>query len=130
MCPEYLSGVCPERSVRHVSGHHTCLVVLGVCDVFARKASTCADVCSVPKPCPHRSSADELSGRALSGPTLEAENEPNLQGVGQSLKRLHARLVTAALDAGDRGVTGTHAPSQLFLGDAEGGAMPDHQPGQ
>jgi hypothetical protein len=38
--------------------------------------------------------------------------------------------VLAALDAGDRRVAGTHALSQLLLGDPESGAMPDDQPGK
>lgn len=76
------------------------------------------------------SGADELPDRPVRRTALEAENQPNSQGVGQSLKRLDARLVAAALDAGDRRVAGTHALSQLLLGDPESGAMPDDQPGK
>src|SRR5687767_9167826 len=38
MCPEHLSAMCPERSVRHVSGHHTAGVIWFVCIPFARPA--------------------------------------------------------------------------------------------
>ncbi len=74
--------------------------------------------------------AHEFPSRSVRRPALEAENKPNLQCVGQSLERFHARLVATALDTGDRRVAGADALSQLLLGDPQSGAMPDHQPGK
>src|SRR6266536_3928893 len=73
------------------------------------------------------SGANELADRSLPRPALEAEDEPYPQGVCQPLERLDARLVPPALDAGDGGVAGTHAPSELVLGEPESGAVLDHQ---
>jgi hypothetical protein len=60
--------------------------------------------------------AHEFPSRSVRRPALEAENKPNLQCVGQSLERFHARLVATALDTGDRRVAGADALSQLLLG--------------
>src|SRR3990172_787353 len=76
------------------------------------------------------SGAYELSDRSVRRTALEAENQPNSQGVGQSLKRFNARLVATALDTGDRRMAGTDSPGQLLLGDPQSSAMPDDQPGK
>jgi hypothetical protein len=58
---------------------------------------------------------------------FEADDESELERIGEAAQCLHTRLVLATLDPGDRRVARPHPLGQLLLGQPERHSMLDHR---
>src|SRR5215212_6383376 len=74
------------------------------------------------------SERDELPDGCLGGPSLEAHDEADIEGLGEALKSRDARAVLARLDSRDRGMARPHSIGELLLGEPELGPAHDHEP--